>query len=161
MINFIGLIANITSLILWIPQARTTYANRQDKEALKGISYGTQIITSINTVFWCIYGIMIHSIWLAMGTIIILPLALWTIWLKHSTENDPLYELSSRKLSSQNELIETDEKGYFSLYMGDMVLCDHQGQQTTVKLDDASAIAKYCQKYHIDTVKFNPKHYHN
>jgi hypothetical protein len=44
MINFIGLIANVTSLILWIPQAHTTYANRKDKDALKGISYGTQII---------------------------------------------------------------------------------------------------------------------
>ena len=161
MINFIGLIANVTSLILWIPQARTNYANRKDKEALKGISYGTQIIASINTVFWCIYGIMIHSIWLAMGTVIILPLALWTIWLKHSIENDPFYEWSSRKLSSKNELIETDIKGYFSLYMGNRVLCDHQGQATTVKLDNSTQIAAYCQKYHIDTIKFNPKHYHN
>ena len=159
MINFIGFIANVTSLILWIPQARTTYANRKDKKALKGISYGTQIIASINTIFWCIYGIMIQSIWLAMGTIIILPLALWTIWLKYSTENDPLYELSSRKLSSKNELIETDRKGYFNLYMGNKVLCDDKGLQITKILDNASAIAKCCQKYHIDTIKFNPQHY--
>lgn len=61
MINFIGLIGN--KLL----------------KRIMGISYATQIIASINTVFWCIYGIMIHSIWLSMGTIIILPLALWTI----------------------------------------------------------------------------------
>lgn len=29
----------------------------------------------------------------------------------------------------------------------------------TVKLDNATQIAIYCPKYHIDVVKFNPKHY--
>lgn len=161
MTDFVGLIANISSLILWLPQAKTTYANRKDREALKGISYGTQIIAAINTLLWCIYGFMMHSIWLSMGTLVILPLALWTIWLKYSVENDPCYEWNSRKLSSKNELIETDVKGYFSLYVGNRVLCDHQGQGTTVKLDNGTQIAAYCQKYHIDTIKFNPKHYSN
>ena len=159
MTDFVGLIANISSLILWLPQAKTTYANRKDREALKGISYGTQIIAAINTLLWCVYGFMMHSIWLSMGTLVILPLTLWTIWLKYSVENDPCYEWNSRKLSSKNELIETDVKGYFSLYMGNKVLCDHQGQGTTVKLDNATQIAAYCQKYHIDVVKFNPTHY--
>lgn len=161
MTDFIGLLANITSLILWIPQAMTTYANRRDREALKGISYGTQSMAALNTVLWCIYGFLICSVWLPMGTVVILPLALWTIWLKYSVENDPLYELSSRKLSSKNELIETDRKGYFNLYMGNKVLSDHQGQHKLVKLENFSKIAACCQKYHIDTVKFNPTHYHN
>ncbi|MGY3713814.1 hypothetical protein [Lactococcus petauri] len=139
----------------------TTYANRRDREALKGISYDTQTMAALNTVLWCIYGFLICSIWLPMGTVVILPLALWTIWLKYSVENDPFYEWSSRKLSSKNELIETDIKGYFSLYIGNIVLCDHQGQATTVKLDNDTQIAAYCQKYHIDTIKFNPKLYHN
>lgn len=161
MTDFIGLFANLTSLILWIPQAMTTYANRRNREALKGISYGTQTMAALNTVLWCIYGFLICSIWLPMGTVVILPLALWTIWLKYSVDNDPFYEWSSRKLSSKNELIETDIKGYFSLYMGNRVLCDHQGQATTVNLDNVIQIAAYCQKYHIDTIKFNHKHYHN
>ncbi|USI64630.1 hypothetical protein LMK05_07215 [Lactococcus petauri] len=165
MVDFIGFIANITSLVLWIPQARTTYANRKDKEALKGISYGTQIIASVNTIFWCVYGVMIHSVWLAMGTVIILPLALWTIWLKYSIDNDVLYELnyelSSRKISSKNELIETDRKGYFSLYMGNKVLCDHQGQHKLLKLENTTKIEVCCQKYHIDSITFNPKHYND
>lgn len=54
MTDFIGLLANLTSLVLWIPQAMTTYANRRDREALKGISYGTQTMAALNTVLWCI-----------------------------------------------------------------------------------------------------------
>ncbi|GAB2022659.1 hypothetical protein RyT2_17330 [Pseudolactococcus yaeyamensis] len=85
-INVLGFVANLTSLLLWTPQARTTWLNRSNAKALSGVSYGTQIIAAINTVLWCIYGIMINSYWLAMGTVIILPLAIWTFVLKKKVE---------------------------------------------------------------------------
>jgi hypothetical protein len=81
-LNGIGLLANLTSFALWIPQAHTTWKNRKNAQTLKGVSYGTQIIAAANTVLWCVYGLIIHSYWLAMGTVIILPLAIWTIILK-------------------------------------------------------------------------------
>lgn len=81
-INILGAFANLTSLILWIPQARTTWENRHNLQALSGVSITTQIIVVINTVLWCIYGIMIDNFWLPLGTIIILPLASLTIFLK-------------------------------------------------------------------------------
>ena len=144
MINILGFLANLTSLTLWIPQAYTTGKNRKNKEALQGVSYGTQIIAAFNTVFWCIYGLMIHSYWLAMGTVIILPLAIWTIWLKYSVEKDKWYEYNSRTVASPNELIEHEKTGLFEHYMGNMVLCDHQGQQRLKKLDNADEIVNYC-----------------
>lgn len=161
MTDFIGAIANMSSLILWLPQAMTTYNNRRDREALKGISYGTQIMAAINTILWCIYGFLISSLWLPMGTIIVLPLALWTLWLKHSVENDVFSDLKSRTIASKNELVESSIEGYFNLYMGNKVLCDHKGHQTTVKLDSTTKVIEYCQKHKIDTIKFNPKHHHN
>jgi len=87
MINILGMVANITSSILWLPQAKRTWESRNDKEKLQGISFGTQILVIINTLLWSIYGLMIHSIWLAMGIILILPLAVFTIVTKIKSEN--------------------------------------------------------------------------
>jgi uncharacterized protein with PQ loop repeat len=82
LINFLGALANLTSLVLWLPQARTTWRNRSNPEALKGVNLLTQIIVAINTVLWCIVGLLTQNGWLAMGTVVILPLAVWTIILK-------------------------------------------------------------------------------
>lgn len=81
-VNVLGAAANLSSLILWIPQARTTWKNRNNLKALQGISIGTQLIVVVNTILWCIYGISIKNVWLPLGTIIILPLASLTIFLK-------------------------------------------------------------------------------
>ena len=83
MIPILGILANLTSLVLWIPQAKTTWKNRDVPQALIGISTGTQILTALNTSFWCIYGLLIHDFWLPMGTIVVLPLAVGTLILKH------------------------------------------------------------------------------
>ncbi|WP_460055422.1 hypothetical protein [Pseudolactococcus yaeyamensis] len=82
MINALGFLANITSLILWFPQATKTWQHRHDKEVLKGVSLGTQIFVIINTLSWCIYGLLIGNFWLPLGTIVILPLAVFTIMIK-------------------------------------------------------------------------------
>lgn len=165
MIHVLGFLANVTSLVLWIPQARITYQNRHDRNALNGISYGTQVIASLNTILWCIYGLMIQSYWLAMGTVIILPLALWTIWLKHSVDTDKLYDLKvkiNRTDVSPNELVESDIiTGLFAHYQGSKVLVDFQGQELLKKLDSDEAIANYCRKYKIDIIKFNRQHFND
>lgn len=82
MLHVIGFFANLISMILWIPQAKTTWLNRNNPEVLKGISFGTQILVAINTTLWCIYGLMIKSYWLAFGIVMILPLSILTIMLK-------------------------------------------------------------------------------
>lgn len=99
-INFIGALANISSLVLWLPQARRTWKNRNKSEALKGISIVTQIIVIINTTLWCIYGILIHNIWLPLGTIITLPLAIATILIKMKNDkkiHEEIKELTPEK----------------------------------------------------------------
>lgn len=91
--NIIGALANLTSLLLWIPQAKTTWRNRSNKQALLGVSIGTQIIVVINTVLWCVYGLMISNVWLPLGTIIILPLASITIFLKLKSKRPAVSEV--------------------------------------------------------------------
>lgn len=78
----LGVIANITSFSLWLPQAKSTWKYRNDKNALKGISIGTPIIACLNTLTWCIYGFITNNPLLSLGTVFILPLSLFTIILK-------------------------------------------------------------------------------
>ncbi|MBP1047113.1 hypothetical protein I6N96_12600 [Enterococcus sp. BWM-S5] len=95
-INILGAIANLTSLILWVPQAKTTWKNRNNIQALSGVSIATQIIVAINTILWCVYGLLISNIWLPLGTIIILPLATLTIFLKLKSTKEKPDDVESR-----------------------------------------------------------------
>ncbi|WP_459790760.1 SemiSWEET family sugar transporter [Lactococcus garvieae] len=156
-IMILGLFANATSFILWLPQARTTWKNKNNPEALQGISLGTQVIAGVNTSAWCIYGLLIHDIWLPLGTLIVLPLALWTIVLKLKAGKTP--QLSTL---NPNELIEYEDigkNGYFEVNIGDKTLCDHQGQQKLKYLENVTEIAEYCRKYKITTIKLSTNHY--
>jgi uncharacterized protein with PQ loop repeat len=153
----LGLLANATSFILWLPQARTTWKNRNNPEALQGVSLGTQVIAALNTSAWCIYGLLIHDMWLPLGTLIVLPLALWTIILKlKAVKVIPLSKIK------QNELIEyggVGKNGYFEVNLGDKTLCDHQGQQLLKYLENANEIVAYCRKHKITTIRLNENHY--
>lgn len=103
-VNILGFLANLTSLILWIPQARTTWENRNSFGALSGISLITQLLVVTNTILWCVYGLMINNFWLPLGTIIILPLACFTIFIKY-------------KISKENRNVEIDGNRWFDFEM--------------------------------------------
>ncbi|GAB2021507.1 hypothetical protein RyT2_05810 [Pseudolactococcus yaeyamensis] len=82
MTTILAILANATSLILWLPQAKSTWENRNEETALKGISLGTQLFAAANTIMWCLYGLSIQSYWVSAGTIITLPLVSLTIFFK-------------------------------------------------------------------------------
>lgn len=87
---FLGAAANLLSLLVWIPQAKTTWKKRKEVEALSGISLGTQLISAITSITWCVYGLLIHDVWLPLGSIVVVPLAIWTIFTKYRAQK--LYE---------------------------------------------------------------------
>lgn len=156
--TFLGLLANVTSFILWLPQARTTFKNRHNPEALKGISLGTQIIAAINTSAWCLYGLFIHDAWLPLGTLIVLPLALWAIVLKLKANRTP-----SINVKKPNQLLEyggVNKNGYFEVNLGDTTLCDHQGQRKLKQFDTIDEIVAYCKKHKITHIQLSEGHYH-
>lgn len=152
----LGLLANATSFILWLPQARTTWKNRNNAEALQGISLGTQVIAALNTSAWCLYGLLIHDMWLPLGTLIVLPLALWTISLKMRASKLTPIKVGRRELIEYGGI---GKNGYFEVNIGDKTLCDHQGQQKLKYLENASEIVAYCRKHKITTIILNENHY--
>lgn len=114
LVSILGLFANITSLILWLPQAYKTWENRYNFKALNGVSYATQVIAGINTVAWCVYGLIIHSYWLSMGTVIILPLAVWTVALKVNADSKNHGRKSTRNylLARENRMMMKGKDDY-------------------------------------------------
>lgn len=82
----LGITGNVTSIILWFPQAKKIWLNRHDPKALKVISVGTQKLAATNTLVWCFYGLLKRDSWLPIATIFVLPCALLTIYWKRKSE---------------------------------------------------------------------------
>ncbi|HEU4808300.1 MAG TPA: hypothetical protein VFT01_08565 [Homoserinimonas sp.] len=82
-LNALGFAATGFSIFMWIPQARTTWQNRNDALRLAGISETTQWLLMIGYLLWGIYGVMSESFWVAAPSVVSFPLALATIVLIH------------------------------------------------------------------------------
>jgi len=78
-LNALGFSATGFSLLMWVPQARTTWLNRNDGVKLAGVSEATQWLMMIGYVLWGLFGVLSNSLWVAAPSVISIPLALGTI----------------------------------------------------------------------------------
>lgn len=81
--DVVGAIASVCSFLLFLPQAVSTWKNRKDKQALKGISKGTQWLIICNATSWFILGFLEQNIYIALPGVVNLPLAVFTLVLIH------------------------------------------------------------------------------
>lgn len=109
------ILANLTSIFLWIPQARSTWAFRKNPDVLSGISYGTLILAASNTCLWGGYGLLIHNYGLAFATCLILPTTSFTLWLKINTRKN-LQDVESRQVLTREDIEEDIEEDITSHY---------------------------------------------
>lgn len=79
LVNALGFVATGFSLLMWLPQARTTWKNRNDPVRLTGISEGTQWLLVACYVLWGAYGVVIQSLWVTAPSVLAVPLAIVTI----------------------------------------------------------------------------------
>jgi uncharacterized protein with PQ loop repeat len=82
-LNALGFTATGFSLLMWIPQARTTWLNRNDALKLAGVSEATQWLLMIGYLLWGLFGVLSDSLWVAAPSVISIPLALGTIIVVH------------------------------------------------------------------------------
>lgn len=75
----LGLLASLTSFILWIPQGVRVWRARRDPAALSGIAVSTQVISLVGNVLWFVYALLIQSFWLGAPIVVNLPVLLMTI----------------------------------------------------------------------------------
>jgi len=78
-VNLLGLIMSGVSIVLWLPQARATWAARNRPDALAAVSLGTQVLLLVNAVGWAVYGISTDAWWVAAPSLVNGPLAIVTI----------------------------------------------------------------------------------
>lgn len=82
----LGIIANVTSMSLWLPQALTTYKNRNNPQALQGLSLLTLYLGLANTLTWGIYGLYTGDFWIGIGSVIIAPSTIAIIFWKRKAD---------------------------------------------------------------------------
>ncbi len=79
LVNALGFIATGFSILMWLPQARTTWQNRNDPLRLTGISEATQWLLVACYVLWGAYGVVSNSLWVSAPSVLAVPLAIATI----------------------------------------------------------------------------------
>jgi len=79
LVNALGFVATGFSILMWLPQARTTWQNRNDPLRLTGISEATQWLLVVCYLLWGAYGVVTLSLWVSAPSILAVPLAIATI----------------------------------------------------------------------------------
>jgi uncharacterized protein with PQ loop repeat len=75
----IGMMASLTSFLLWLPQGSRVWKARHDLSQLQGIALSTQVISLVGNVLWAAYAVGIGSFWLGAPSVVNGPIALATI----------------------------------------------------------------------------------
>lgn len=77
----VGLLASLTSFVLWLPQGVRVWRARREPAALTGIAISTQVISLAGNVLWFVYALLIDSFWLGAPIVVNLPVLVLTIGL--------------------------------------------------------------------------------
>lgn len=77
--NALGFVATSFSIVMWVPQARITWRNRNHPIRLAGVSETTQWLSMIGYLLWAVFGILIGSFWVAAPSFVSFPLSIATI----------------------------------------------------------------------------------
>ncbi len=75
----IGMMASLTSFLLWLPQGARVWKHRDDPAQLQGIVLTTQVISLAGNVLWGVYALLIGSFWLGAPALVNGPIAVATI----------------------------------------------------------------------------------
>lgn len=75
----IGLLASLTSFVLWVPQGLRVWRGRRDPAALEGVVLGTQMIALAGALLWGLYAALIGSFWLGAPSVVTIPITVMTM----------------------------------------------------------------------------------
>ncbi|GAA2721581.1 hypothetical protein [Cellulomonas aerilata] len=75
----IGMMASLTSFLLWLPQGARVWKHRHDPARLAGIAVSTQVIALAGNLLWGVYALLIDSFWLGAPAVVNGPIAIGTI----------------------------------------------------------------------------------
>lgn len=75
----IGMLASLSSFVIWVPQGRRVWRARHEPAQLAGIAVSTQAISLVGNALWSLYAIGIGSFWLGAPGIVNIPILTMTV----------------------------------------------------------------------------------
>lgn len=75
----IGLLASLSSFLLWIPQGLRVWRGRHDPAALRGVAPSTQVIALAGGLLWVVYAVLLDSFWIGAPVVVSGPIAAVTL----------------------------------------------------------------------------------
>lgn len=75
----IGMMASLTSFLIWLPQGARVWKHRRDPAQLHGIVLSTQVLSLAGNVLWGVYALLIGSFWLGAPSLVNAPIAVATL----------------------------------------------------------------------------------
>ncbi|GEN80994.1 hypothetical protein [Actinotalea fermentans] len=75
----VGMLASLSSFVIWVPQGRRVWQARHEPAQLTGIAVSTQAISLVGNVLWSLYAIGIGSFWLGAPGIVNIPILTMTV----------------------------------------------------------------------------------
>lgn len=75
----VGMLASLTSFLLWLPQGARVWRARHDPASLQGIALTTQVLSLTGNVLWATYAVLIQSFWVGAPVVVNAPIAVMTI----------------------------------------------------------------------------------
>ena len=75
----VGMLASLSSFVIWVPQGRRVWLARREPAQLAGIAVSTQAISLVGNMLWSLYAIGIGSFWLGAPGIVNIPILTMTV----------------------------------------------------------------------------------
>ena len=75
----VGMLASLSSFVIWVPQGRRVWRARHEPAKLAGIAVSTQAISLVGNVLWSLYAIGLGSFWLGAPGIVNIPILTMTV----------------------------------------------------------------------------------
>jgi len=73
--NILGIIASLITMGLFAPQAISVYKNRDNHQALEGVSALTSLFAILSGVLWIFYAALSSAVWIAVPSLVSVPLS--------------------------------------------------------------------------------------
>lgn len=75
----VGLLASLTSFVVWLPQGVRVWKGRHHPAALQGVVLGTQVVALLGALLWAAYAVLIDSFWVGAPSAVNVPVIVLTI----------------------------------------------------------------------------------
>lgn len=136
----LGAAGSLVSVVLWVPQARRTFAQRHDRDALAGLSLGTLALVMLNATLWLLYSATVGSYWPGLPGLVTFPLSMMMFWLAWRSRRFGRRASCGHGVPHPHRVVVTSPPGFRS-----SVLCDGTSRTDVIAASGAVGLDRGLQ----------------